>query len=61
MLFVALEEHSYDQPDQLVRTHYPVMEAIKSEDSQRAEKCIRDHLTEAMNVLKEILRSSGKE
>jgi DNA-binding GntR family transcriptional regulator len=61
MLFVALEEHSYDQPNQLVRAHYPVMEAIKSGDGQRAEKCIRDHLTEAMNILKEILRSSGQE
>ena len=61
MLFVALEEHSYDQPNQLVRAHYPVMEAIKSGDAQRAEKCIRDHLTEAMNILKEILRSSGQE
>ncbi|MBW1700487.1 MAG: GntR family transcriptional regulator, partial [Deltaproteobacteria bacterium] len=58
LLFVALEEHSYEQPDQLVKTHYPIMEAIRSGDGPRAEKCIRDHLKDAMNVLKEILQAS---
>ncbi len=54
--FIALEEHSYGGPDQLLKTHYPLIEAIKKGDSSLAEKRIREHLFEALQVVKEALR-----
>lgn len=60
--FMALEEHSYGGPEQLLKTHYPLMEAIKKGDSPLAEKRLREHLFDALQVVKEALRkkSEGK-
>lgn len=55
-LFIAMEEESYRGRDQLLKVHYPLMEAIKSGDSLVAEKCIRDHIAEALQIIKEVLR-----
>ena len=54
--FIALEEHSYGGPEQLLKTHYPLMEAIKKGDSSLAEKRLREHLFDALQVVKEALR-----
>jgi DNA-binding GntR family transcriptional regulator len=54
--FIALEEHSYEGPAQLLKTHYPLMEAIKQGDSALAEKCIRDHLNDAFQIVKKAHR-----
>jgi DNA-binding GntR family transcriptional regulator len=54
--FIALEEHSYGGPDRLLETHYPLIEAIKKGDSSLAEKRIREHLFEALQVVKNALR-----
>ena len=50
--FITLEEHLYKDPSDLVKTHYPVIRDIKSGNIQRAEKSIRDHLYEALNIIK---------
>ena len=54
--FIALEEHSYGGPEQLLKTHYPLMEAIKKGDSSLAEKRLREHLFDALQIVKEALR-----
>jgi len=54
--FIALEEHSYEEADQLLKTHYPVMEAIRNGDGPLAEKCIRDHIADALQVIKGVLQ-----
>jgi len=54
--FIALEEHSYGGPEQLLKTHYPLMEAIKKGDRSLAEKRLREHLFDALQVVKEALR-----
>jgi DNA-binding GntR family transcriptional regulator len=52
--FIAREEYFYGQSDQLVETHYPVIGAIKSGDSELVEKCIREHLKNAVGIVKNI-------
>ncbi len=54
--FIALEEHSYEEADQLLKTHYPIMEAIKKGDSSLAEKCIRDHIADALGIIRRVLQ-----
>ena len=54
--FIALEEHSYEEADQLLKTHYPIMEAIKKGDSSLAEKCIRDHIADALGIIGRVLQ-----
>ena len=54
--FIALEEHSYEEADQLLKTHYPVMEAIRNGDGPLAEKRIRDHIADALRVIKGVLQ-----
>ena len=54
--FIALEEHSYGGPDRLLETHYPLIEAIKKGDRSLAEKRMREHLFEALQIVKEALR-----
>jgi DNA-binding GntR family transcriptional regulator len=58
--FIAREEYFYGQSNQLVETHYPLLEAIKWGDSQLAEKCIRDHLKNAAEIVREA-RSKASE
>jgi len=50
--FIALEEYLYKEPNDLVKTHYPIIKDIKSGDIQRAEKSIRTHLYDALNIIK---------
>jgi DNA-binding GntR family transcriptional regulator len=52
--FIAREEYFYGQANQLVETHYPVLEAIKSGNKQLVEKSIRDHLKNAIGVVKNV-------
>ena len=52
--FIAREEYFYGRSNQLVETHYPVLEAIKSGDSELVEKCIREHLKNAVDIVKNI-------
>jgi DNA-binding GntR family transcriptional regulator len=52
--FIAREEYFYGQSDQLVETHYPIIGAIKSGDSELVEKCIREHLKNAVGIVKNI-------
>jgi len=54
--FIALEEHFYGGPEQLLKTHYPLMAAIKTGDSSLAEKRLREHLFDALQIVKEALR-----
>ncbi|MBW2057150.1 MAG: GntR family transcriptional regulator [Deltaproteobacteria bacterium] len=54
-VFIAMEEASYQERDRLLKVHYPVMEAIKSSDSPRAERCIREHIGDALEVIKGVL------
>jgi DNA-binding GntR family transcriptional regulator len=53
---IALEEHYHGGPEQLLRTHYPLIEAIKKGDSSLAEKRIREHLFDALQIVKKGLR-----
>jgi len=50
--FILLED-IYQGSDQLLQTHYPLLEAIKSGDGQLAEERMRSHLMEALSLLKE--------
>lgn len=52
--FIAREEYFYGQSDQLVETHYPIIGAIKSGDSELVEKCVREHLKNAVGIVKNI-------
>jgi DNA-binding GntR family transcriptional regulator len=56
--FIAVEENTYGGPDQLLKTHYPLMEAIKKGDSSLAERRIREHLFDALQVVKGALRKN---
>jgi len=56
--FIAVEEHTYGGPDQLLKTHYPLMQAIKKGDSSLAERRIREHLFDALQVVKGALRKN---
>lgn len=58
--FIALEEYTYERVQQLVETHHPVLEAIKSGDKHLAEKRMRDHLSEAMNNIKNAFKETSK-
>jgi len=57
--FITLEEHLYREPNDLVKTHYPVIKDIKSGDVQRAEKSIRAHLYDALNIIKQSYRKTS--
>jgi len=57
--FIAIEEESYRGGDQLLKVHYPLMEAIKSGDSLTAEQCIRDHIAEALEIIRGVLQSEN--
>lgn len=58
--FIALEEYFYEQPQELVETHYPVMEAIRKADARLAQKAIRTHLSEGLEVLKKDLYKKSR-
>lgn len=58
--YIALEEDSYERGDRLLQTHDPVIEAIKKGDRLAAQKCMRDHIFDALHVLKEILRKTSQ-
>jgi DNA-binding GntR family transcriptional regulator len=55
--FIAIEELSYEKEDELVKTHYPVLEAIRSGNTLLAERSIREHLLNALAYLKSLSRS----
>ena len=56
--FILLED-IYQGSDQLLQTHYPLLEAIKSGDGQLAEERMRSHLMEALSLLKEQRKSDS--
>jgi DNA-binding GntR family transcriptional regulator len=57
--FIVLED-IYKGSDRLLKTHYPVLEAIKDGDGELAEKHIRTHLMEALSLLKEQRKNDSK-
>jgi len=59
--FIALEEYFYERPQELVETHYPVLEAIRKADSGLAQDAIRKHLSQGLEVLKKDLYKNSRD
>ena len=58
--FIALEESFHEEPQRLVETHYPVLEAIRKADSALAQDAMRDHLSQGLGILKrDLYKKSG--
>jgi DNA-binding GntR family transcriptional regulator len=56
--FIVLED-IYKGPEHLLRTHDPVLQAIKDGNSEAAQRCIRAHLMEALSLLKKERKKEG--
>jgi DNA-binding GntR family transcriptional regulator len=56
--FISREGDSYERQNKLVETHHPILKAIKSGDSQLAEKSIRNHLIQALVLLKNLYKKN---
>jgi len=58
--FITLEEVLYEKEDELTKTHYPVLEAMKSGDIQLAQRSIKEHLFSAHNILRNLPKKTGE-
>ena len=58
--FIALEEYFYERPQELVETHYPVLEAIRMADAGLAQDAVRKHLSQGLEVLKKDLYKNSR-
>ncbi|MFQ6014582.1 MAG: GntR family transcriptional regulator [Anaerolineae bacterium] len=46
-LFLTIKDRMYDDPREIAETHRPVLEAMRKGDLDQAEKVIKEHITQA--------------
>lgn len=51
-IFLTIERKIYHPPEQYVKTHYPILEALKNKNAELACARIRIHLEDAMNQIR---------
>ena len=57
--FITLEKVHYKDHAKFLKTHYPVVKAIKIGDGHLAEKTIREHLYEALEIIAQGYRKTS--